>query len=297
MSRPITAGPAEARRSTIIGTYDTGALETAGLYRRTVRQEPSLQGRDIATTGTPPEQTAPLILETTERTRAAALAGTPPEQATPPILEAAARTRDTATADAPSEQTAPLIPQSPRETRAFQPRSLPETFAEQAPSAPESPAEAHPPQAQRAKQRQPVRLAQADAKQRLRAAGLTWSSSGKCANRRGRHCTSLQAVRAATVSDVIELKRRSGCPLVVTGGTEVGHAPGPYSHYMGYKLDIKPNECINRYITKNYPSQGIRGDGAPLYGESATSGTLYAREADHWDILFRSSSRSAASTA
>ncbi|WP_051753179.1 hypothetical protein [Streptosporangium amethystogenes] len=279
MNRPITAGPAEALRSTIIGTYDTGTLETAGLYRRTVHQEPSLQRRDIATAGKPPEQAAPLTPETTAWTRAAALAGTP--------LEAAARTWETATADAPSKQAALLIPQSPRETRAFQPRSLPETFAEQAPSAPENATEVHPPQAQQAKQRQPVRLAQADAKQRLRAAGLTWSSSGKCANRHGRHCTSLQAVRAATVTDVIELKRRSGCPLVVTGGTEVGHAPGPYSHYMGYKLDIKPNACINRYITKNYPPQGIRGDGAPLYGESATSGTLFAREADHWDILFR----------
>ncbi|MEV4751492.1 hypothetical protein ACFQVD_32175 [Streptosporangium amethystogenes subsp. fukuiense] len=282
VSRPITAGPAEARRSTTIGTYDTGTLETAGLHRRTVHRV-----RDIATAGTPPEQAAPLIPETTGRTRAATPAGTPPEQAALLILETAARTRDTAAADAPSEQAALLIPQSPRETRAFQPRSRPETFAEQAPSVPEKATEAHPPQAQRAKQRQPVRLAQADARQRLRAAGLTWSSSGKCANRQGRHCTSLQAVRAATVSDVIELKRRSGCPLVITGGTEVGHAPGPYSHYMGYKLDIKPNTCINRYITKNYPPQGIRGDGAPLYGESATSGTLFAREADHWDILFR----------
>ncbi|MEV4379384.1 hypothetical protein [Streptosporangium sp. NPDC049644] len=282
VSRPITAGPAEARRSTPLGTYGTGALETAGLTRRTVHRV-----RDIATAGTPPEQAAPLIPETTGRTRAAAPAGTPPEQATLPILETAARTWDTTAADAPSEQAALLIPQSPRESRAFQPRSRPETFAEQAPSVPEKATEAHPPQAQRAKQRQPVRLAQADARQRLRAAGLTWSSSGKCANRQGRHCTSLQAVRAATVSDVIELKRRSGCPLVITGGTEVGHAPGPYSHYMGYKLDIKPNTCINRYVTKNYPPQGIRGDGAPLYGESATSGTLFAREADHWDILFR----------
>ncbi|WP_326646171.1 hypothetical protein OG884_16100 [Streptosporangium sp. NBC_01755] len=252
MSRPITAGPAEARRSTIIGSYDIGTLETAqgyvrGLYHRTVRHGGkaafSLQARDIARAGTPPEQAAPLIPETTL--------------------------------------------QSPRETRALQARSRPETFAEQAPSAPKNAAEAHPPQARQAKQRQPVRLAQADAKQRLRAAGLTWSSSGKCANRRNQHCTSLEAVRAATVSDVIELKRRSCCPLVVTGGTEVGHAPGPYSHYAGYKLDIKPNACINRYITKNHPSQGVRGDGAPLYGESATSGTLYARETDHWDILFR----------
>ncbi|MEU8202099.1 hypothetical protein [Streptosporangium sp. NPDC049046] len=152
----------------------------------------------------------------------------------------------------------------------------------------EKPSEARPAQRQQAqKAQQPIRLQQTDAKRLLREAGLTWFSSGKCANRNGPHCTSLEAVRSATVSSAIELKRRSGCPLVVTGGTEVGHAPGPYSHYEGYKLDIKPNACINRYITKNYPLQGVRGDGARLYGQSATSGPLFAREADHWDILFR----------
>jgi hypothetical protein len=98
------------------------------------------------------------------------------------------------------------------------------------------------------------------------------------------HCTSLQAVRAATVDEVIALKQRSQCPIVITGGTEVGHAPGPYSHHAGYKLDIKPNKCINDYIKKQHPPQGVRGDGARLYGDPL--GTLYARESNHWDILF-----------
>jgi hypothetical protein len=86
------------------------------------------------------------------------------------------------------------------------------------------------------------------------------------------------------VDNVIALKQRSQCPIVITGGTEVGHAPGPYSHHAGYKLDIKPNKCINDHITHQYPKQGVRGDGARLYGDP--SGTLYARESNHWDILF-----------
>ncbi|GAA3081173.1 hypothetical protein [Streptosporangium carneum] len=129
-----------------------------------------------------------------------------------------------------------------------------------------------------------VRLGHLQATQRLRQAGLGWKSSGGCVNRNVRVCTSLEAVRTATVTKVIDLKRRSGCPVVITGGTEVGHAPGPYSHHEGYKLDIKPNRCISGYIKREYPYQRTRGDGAPLYGDSET---VYAREPDHWDILFR----------
>ncbi|MBB2912662.1 hypothetical protein FHS43_003945 [Streptosporangium becharense] len=129
----------------------------------------------------------------------------------------------------------------------------------------------------------PARLQHTDAALRLRKAGLRWTSSGGCADRHIRTCTSLEAVRSTTVASVIALRRRSDCPIVVTGGTEVGHAPGTYSHYAGYKLDIKPNRCINRYIRRNNSLQGVRGDGARLYG---SSGTVYAREPDHWDILF-----------
>ncbi|MEV6860620.1 hypothetical protein AB0M44_06405 [Streptosporangium subroseum] len=146
---------------------------------------------------------------------------------------------------------------------------------------PPQPKAAVPPQVQ---QRQPVRLQHLQATEQLKQAGLNWTSSGKCSNRHVGHCTSLQAVRAATVDEVIALKQRSQCPIVITGGTEVGHAPGPYSHHAGYKLDIKPNKCINDYIKQQQPPQGVRGDGARLYGNPL--GTLYARESNHWDILF-----------
>ncbi|MEU4535590.1 hypothetical protein AB0G15_12060 [Streptosporangium sp. NPDC023825] len=286
--------------------YDIGTLETAGRRMRELCHPAAAQpGRESAVPLRPedaaPADTPPRPAKTTEttttaaRTRTAALAGAHREQATPRPPETTARTRTAALAGAPRRPAAPRIPQTtpqtPGKARAFQAQGSVQappaavTSGKKAPAALEKPAEAHPPQAQQA--RQPTRLQQTDAKRLLRAAGLRWTSSGKCANRQGRNCTSLEAVRSETVSSAIELKRRSGCPLVVTGGTEVGHAPGPYSHYAGYKLDIKPNACINRYITKNYPSQGVRGDGARLYGQSATSGPLFAREADHWDILFR----------
>lgn len=119
----------------------------------------------------------------------------------------------------------------------------------------------------------------------LKRAGLRMTSSGGCVNRRVRHCTSLDSVRTKTVRRVVALKRRSGCPVIVTGGTETGHAPGRFSHGSGHKLDIGHNACIDRYIKKTARPIGVRGDGARLY--RAPSGTVYADEGDHWDILFR----------
>lgn len=51
--------------------------------------------------------------------------------------------------------------------------------------------------------------------------GITISSSGRCSNRNIKSCTSLDQIRENTVSGIINLKRKSGCKIVVTGGTEV----------------------------------------------------------------------------
>ncbi|NUR30449.1 MAG: hypothetical protein HOV83_32115 [Catenulispora sp.] len=144
----------------------------------------------------------------------------------------------------------------------------------------------HPVKLDRAKPRRaPIRISHTQAVSRLDDAGVRAHSSGKCASRTNATCTSLQAVRTATVNAVIALRRDSRCRILVTGGTERGHAPGHFSHQHGYKLDITHNRCIDRYITGNYPYTATRGDGAALYRSPA--GAVYARESDHWDILFR----------
>jgi hypothetical protein len=119
----------------------------------------------------------------------------------------------------------------------------------------------------------------------LKSAGLRTQSTGNCTSKHMRHCTSLDKVRTGTIARVIALKQQSRCPIMVTGGTESGHAPGHYSHGNGYKLDISHNRCIDRYITKNHRKAGVRSDGARLY--RSRSGTTFADESDHWDILFR----------
>lgn len=99
--------------------------------------------------------------------------------------------------------------------------------------------------------------------------------------------TSLEQVRQQSVSGLLNFKSRSGCAVTVTGGTEnYVHSGGAYSHHTGYKIDISLGTCVSNYITGNFTYSGTRSDGATLYTDSAT-GYVYARESDHWDILFR----------
>lgn len=128
----------------------------------------------------------------------------------------------------------------------------------------------------------PLRHQQAD--ELLHAAGLRWISSGHCTRRRNRHCTSFDGLRPSTLDGVLRLRADSHCPLVISGGTERGHAHGQFSHGRGYKLDVLPNRCLNRFVRHHYRRVHRRGDGAALY--RTTGRSLFAREPSHWDITF-----------
>jgi hypothetical protein len=118
----------------------------------------------------------------------------------------------------------------------------------------------------------------------LRGAGLRWISSGHCTRRANRHCTSFDGLRTSTLGGVLRLREDSRCRLVISGGTERGHAGGQFSHRAGYKLDILPNRCLNRFVRHRYQRIHTRGDGSPLY--RAPERSLFAREPSHWDITF-----------
>lgn len=129
-----------------------------------------------------------------------------------------------------------------------------------------------------------TKLTQAQAASQLSAAGVTWSSSGHCTTRSNSTCTSFDQINQSTVSGVITLKHASGCAINITGGTEVGHASGTYSHYNGYKVDISHNSCIDGYIHSAFTKIGNRGDGYPQW--KAASGNIYCDEGTHWDITY-----------
>ena len=129
----------------------------------------------------------------------------------------------------------------------------------------------------------PMRQQQAGAL--LREAGLRWISSGHCTRRTNPHCTSFDGLRVATLDGVLRLHEASHCRLVISGGTERGHAGGALSHGRGYKLDILPNRCLDRFVRHHYRRIRTRGDGAALYRATPTR-SLYAREPSHWDVTF-----------
>lgn len=129
-----------------------------------------------------------------------------------------------------------------------------------------------------------TKLSQSQAASQLSAAGVTSSSSGGCTTRSNSHCTSYEQINQTTVSGVITLKSASGCALNITGGTEVGHASGTYSHYNGYKVDIAKTTCVTNYVKNSFTYIGLRGDGYPQW--KAASGNLYCDEGNHWDVTY-----------
>ncbi|WP_209020632.1 hypothetical protein [Nocardioides sp. 1609] len=129
-------------------------------------------------------------------------------------------------------------------------------------------------------------VTQADAQAQLQAAGIHASSSGGCTTQGNPTCTSYSGIRQATIDGARTLRSASGCALTVTGGTEVGHAGGTYSHEAGYKLDFSRTTCLTSWIHATYTYTGVRGDGAALY--EAGSGNVYADEGNHWDVTFYS---------
>ncbi|SFY34335.1 hypothetical protein SAMN02787144_101956 [Streptomyces atratus] len=123
----------------------------------------------------------------------------------------------------------------------------------------------------------------ADAAAELKKAGITWTSSGNCSDWNKKTCTSFTQINKASVAGLIAFKKASGCNVIVTGGTEKGHASGTYSHRNGYKTDISTKvACVNNYITRKFAKAGTRSDGAALYKSPAKN--VYANEGSHWDI-------------
>ncbi len=125
----------------------------------------------------------------------------------------------------------------------------------------------------------PMKLSHRTAAARLAEDGIPVRSSGNCSNRNRSNCTSLDQIRRPTIEGVRTLKRASRCAVVVTGGTETGHASGRYSHWNGYKIDLAMSSCLTNYIKRNYRSIGGNKWRSP-------AGNIYYYEGNHWDITY-----------
>ena len=119
---------------------------------------------------------------------------------------------------------------------------------------------------------------------KLRAAGISWTSSGHCSNRNNPTCTSFSGIKSGTISGIVTFKKSSRCKVTVTGGTETGHASGTYSHWNGYKVDFSKYTCVGNYIRGRFTRIADRGDGAAQW--RSASGNIYADEGNHWDVTY-----------
>ncbi|MGW6931471.1 hypothetical protein ACWGE0_15560 [Lentzea sp. NPDC054927] len=125
----------------------------------------------------------------------------------------------------------------------------------------------------------PAKYTHAQATAQLRAAGITWSSSGGCSDRNRPNCTSFDQVNQTSIAGAKTFKRASGCALNITGGTETGHASGTYSHWNGYKLDYSLSSCVTNYIKGTFSSIGGNK-------WKSGSGNIYYLESNHWDVTY-----------
>jgi hypothetical protein len=85
--------------------------------------------------------------------------------------------------------------------------------------------------------------------------GFTIKSSGNCTDPTNPSCTSVAGMHSDTVAGLIALRMMCGSnceQLVITGGTEVGHAEGGLSHESGFKADISNTQgdgaAFNNFI-------------------------------------------------
>ncbi|MCI0566524.1 hypothetical protein L0Y46_05015, partial [bacterium] len=119
-------------------------------------------------------------------------------------------------------------------------------------------------------------------------AGFNITTNRECGDPCVPTCTSLEGMEQGTLNALANL--RNNCPeceIIVTGGTETGHAKGACSHESGNKVDIRPTASVVQFIeTPGYCTRnGNRtGDhGGPRW---MCSGVEYVRESDpdHYDI-------------
>ncbi len=96
---------------------------------------------------------------------------------------------------------------------------------------------------------------------------------------------SYQGVQQSTVNGLNTLHNDCKCDFTVTSATDGDHSGGTFSHANGYKADIRPSTELDSYIKNNFTPAGTRSDGSALYQDS--HGNTYAREGDHWDVLYK----------
>ena len=89
-----------------------------------------------------------------------------------------------------------------------------------------------------------TKLSEQEVRAKLAALGIKVNHD-PCSAGQTTGCTNLEGLRENTIYELASL--RTACPnaeIVVTAGTEGGHAEGPISHSTGYKVDLRPTPSL-----------------------------------------------------
>lgn len=128
--------------------------------------------------------------------------------------------------------------------------------------------------------------------------GFTLSSTQKdpgqtyCSDPTNSQCTSLVGMHSDTIAGLNTLQQAcSGCTnLVITGGTETGHADGTLSHESGFKADISNTQGsatqFNTFLSQTIVAQTGKEPATNGFYNITLNGYNYVvhPEGDHWDI-------------
>lgn len=132
----------------------------------------------------------------------------------------------------------------------------------------------------------PVNGNEAAVRAQFASAGISINNAPCPANSNGQGCTNVGGMRQATISQIININTACGnCGIVVTGGSEPGHATsGTYNHPNGYKVDLRNSNSKLNALLNGLTHTGARGgdSGGPIFKDAC--GNEYVNESDHWDI-------------
>lgn len=138
----------------------------------------------------------------------------------------------------------------------------------------------------------PGSLEDGEARGALESNRIPVHSSGNCTDPNIRTCTSLHGIREDTVDQVLAIKEACGaqCPVIVTGGTETGHAGGALSHGSGHKIDLEDSAELNQFLESRLTPDGHRSGSHGGRRFRDKCGNEYVRESSHWDITISNGS-------
>ncbi|MEK6817662.1 MAG: hypothetical protein AABX80_02565, partial [Nanoarchaeota archaeon] len=134
----------------------------------------------------------------------------------------------------------------------------------------------------------PKKLSELEASKIVSNEGIKWKESVKFAG-----------VRAQTLLEVIDIKEKCNCEIMITSVTDGTHASGTESHSTGYKIDLRSKDIssgegkkLYEYIKNNYEKIQDRTevDGTKSRQWKNKYGAIYTLEYEgieneHWDVL------------